>query len=251
MWSVASCAAEAEHRGRWDLAEALWRHLADTGKWGSSMRWHAVTMLLRRRAWRAEGLARLSRIALQRPPNSPNMDTALRALAEHDDGPALLHDLLAGDPRCRRIVGENDPGFLLLPTIDPDTLCRRFIAQILLERDPDDTAARNELRDQADRSTDRHEQHVLAHLMRRVGLPRADWELLARKIPTHVDDPISRFAAAVLLADRDELQRLADAGPPAGAPETGPLGNLAGVAVLAAALLRCEDVRLRLAATSA
>lgn len=253
VWTVASCAAEAENRGRWTLAEALWRNLADTGEWGPSMRWHAVTMLLRRRAWRAQGLARIPRIALERPPNSPNMDTALRALAEYNDGPALLHDLLAGDPRRRRDLGENDPRRFLLPPIDPDTLCRRFVAQVLLERDPNDTVARNELCHQAEESNDRHEQHVLAHLMRRVGLPRTAWEPLARKIPTHVDDPISRCAAAVLLADRDELQRLADAEPPVAAPETGTwaFGNLAGVAVLAAALLRCEDLRIRLAATSA
>ena len=89
--------------------------------------------------------------------------------------------------------------------------------------------------------------------MRRVGLPRADWEPLARKIPTHVDDPISRCAAATLLADSDELQRLADAGSPTTGSETGTwaLGNLAGVAFFAAALLRCEDLRARLAATCA
>jgi len=221
--------------------------LADTGPWAPSPRWNAVAMLMRRPAWRAEGLARLPHIKLERPPNSPNMDTALRALAEYDDGPALLHDLLAGDPRGRRTATTTTPLPHIL--IDPDTLCRRFIAQVLLERDPGDTAARDELRAQADASADRHDQHVLAHLMRRLGLPRADWEALARKIPTHAVDPISRAAAASLLADRDELQRLADAASPSAAPETGtwPDGNLAGVTVLAAALLRCEDLRARLA----
>ncbi len=246
VWAVGRCADVAEQRGRWALAEALWRHLADAGPWGPSLRWNAVAMLLRRPAWRAEGLARIPHIDLERPPTSPNMDTALRALAEYDDGPALLHDLLAGDPRRRRLAATTPLPHLLL--IDPDTLCRRFIAQILLERDPGDTAARDELRTQADTSADRHDQHVLAHLMRRLGLPRADWEALARKIPSHVADPISRCAAAILLADSDELQRLADAASPSAAPETGTwsLGNLAGVAVLASALLRCESLRARL-----
>lgn len=251
VWAVEHCAVVAEQRGRWALAEALWRHLADAGRWSPSSRWRGVAMLLRRPAWRAEGLARLPRVDLELPPNSPNMDTALRALVEHDDGPALLRDLLAGDPHRRRLDVLPPAPHLIL--IDPDTLCRRFIAQVLLEHDPSDAAARGELRAQAEVSTNRHDQHVLAHLMRRLGLPRADWEALARKIPSHVPDPISRCAAAILLGDRDELQRLADAASPATAPEPGtaPLGNLAGVSVLAATLLRCESLRARLGSVTA
>lgn len=180
------------------------------------MRWVAVGALLRRPTWREQGLNRLRRLQLERPGNSPDIDHALRILAEQPDGRAAL-ELLLRD--------ETDP------------LRRRWMARVLLERFPGHARARAELREQAAGSTHRDEQHQLAHLMRRLGLPREDWEGAARNIVTHVADPIARCVAAGLLGDRPAMEALSREAH----------ASFAGLIEHAGTLLRCDDLRRALA----
>lgn len=224
-WAAMTLPPVAEQHGRWAAARALWCHLADAGEWSGQLRWMAVAALISRPTWRDAGIERLLRLQPDTPPNSPNIDTALRRLGEYPDGPEHLRRLLAAEPGRVR---------------------RRWIAQALLERDPDDLAARDELRAQADSSGDRQEQHLLAHAMRRLGLPRADWEAVARKIAGHGDDPISRCAVAVLLADVEALRSL-DAELAARTDDPRRPSIDPDVRELAGLLLRVEDLRLRLA----
>ncbi|WAS96477.1 NACHT domain-containing protein [Nannocystis punicea] len=224
-WAAMTAPVVAEQRGRWEFAQTLWCHLADAGEWSANLRWLAVAALLARPAWRELGMQRLGGISPDTEPNSPNMDTALRRLGEHPDGPERLRELLAAET---------------------DRVRRRWIAQALLERVPADLAAAAELRRQAHGSTDRAEQYLLAQAMRRLGLPRADWAPLAPKILAHAPHPIARCAAATLLGDCTDLRRL-EAELAANESDPRQPSVDAEVRALAGALLRCEALRLQLA----
>lgn len=213
VWAVSACAHIADERGPSERARAWWLHLADDGEWSPSLRWVAIGALLRRGAWRELGMARLRLQQIELYGNSPNIDHALRILADQADGRDVLDGLMRDDPDPHR---------------------RRWIAQVLLERFPGHPRARAELREQAAGSTQRDEQHSLSHVMRRLGLPRLDWEDVARKLITHVEDPISRCASATLLADRPAMEALLREDP------TWPVGLTEHLRTL----LRCEDLRL-------